>query len=236
MPTFENEDLIIKRDGNATARIDGTRGNLLLGGGTTDGYVAMFPKGKQIFGSIKEATVQLLASSGRLILGGGGRDGNLEIFNKHGQLTIFADGDAGDISLGNADCAEEFDIAEQSNVEAGTVVCLDSQGQLRAGNQPYDKKVAGVISGAGDYKPGIILDQRPSDSDRKPVALMGKVFCKVDATFAPIEIGDLLTTSATEGHAMKATAPAQAFGSVIGKALGSLPEGIGLIPILVTLQ
>jgi hypothetical protein len=35
---------------------------------------------------------------------------------------------------------------------------------------------------------------------------------------------------------MKAEDPVRAFGTVIGKALGSLKEGIGMIPILVTLQ
>jgi hypothetical protein len=59
---------------------------------------------------------------------------------------------------------------------------------------------------------------------------------KAEAAYSPIEIGDLLTTSRTPGHAMKATDPQQAFGAVIGKALKPLHEGIGLIPILVSLQ
>jgi hypothetical protein len=53
---------------------------------------------------------------------------------------------------------------------------------------------------------------------------------------APIEVGDLLTTSPTPGHAMKATDPVRAFGAVIGKALRALGDGQGLIPILVALQ
>jgi hypothetical protein len=65
---------------------------------------------------------------------------------------------------------------------------------------------------------------------------LGKVYCKVDAQYAPIEIGDLLTTSPTLGHAMKADDPAMAFGAVIGKALQSLSNGQGLIAIFVTLQ
>ena len=48
--------------------------------------------------------------------------------------------------------------------------------------------------------------------------LVGKVFCKVDGA---IDVGDLLTTSQTPGHAMKATDPQRAFGAVIGKALKS---------------
>src|SRR5574337_10223 len=122
----------------------------------------------------------------------------------------------GDIRLVNADCAEDFDIIEAST-EAGTVMVLDDQGALRHSYQAYDKRVAGVISGAGHYKPGIILDSHGSRTNRKPVALMGKVFCKVDAQYASVEPGDLLTTSPTPGHAMKVTDSHKAFGAVIGK-------------------
>ena len=69
-----------------------------------------------------------------------------------------------------------------------------------------------------------------------PLVLMGKVYCKVDATSCPIDIGDLLTTSEVKGHAMKATDPYKAFGSVIGKALGPMEGRLGTIPILVALQ
>ena len=51
-----------------------------------------------------------------------------------------------------------------------------------------------------------------------------------------IEIGDLLTTSPTPGHAMKADDPLKAFGTVIGKALRPLAAGQGLLPILIALQ
>ena len=101
---------------------------------------------------------------------------------------------------------------------------------------PTISRVAGVISGAGSYRPAIVLDRQAPASDRKAIALVGKVYCKVDATDGPIEIGDLLTTSATPGHAMKATDPHRAFGAVIGKALRPLDRGQGLIPVLIALQ
>jgi hypothetical protein len=66
--------------------------------------------------------------------------------------------------------------------------------------------------------------------------LLGKVYCKVDAGYGAIAIGDLLTTSPTPGHAMKAEDPLKAFGAVIGKALRPLKEGQGLLPILIALQ
>ena len=154
-------------------------------------------------------------------------------------FTVFNNGDVetpGDIRLLNADCAEDFTISGADSVEPGTVMVLGDEDLLEPSQHAYDKRVAGVISGAGTYKPGIVLDKQPSQANRSPVALLGKVFCKVDARYAPIAVGDLLTTSETLGHAMKAADPFQAFGSVIGKALRPLREGQGLIPILIALQ
>jgi hypothetical protein len=145
-------------------------------------------------------------------------------------------GVGGDIILANADCAEDFDIIDASLVEPGTVMVLGEEGGLCQSQKAYDKRVAGVISGAGDYRPGIVLDKQASHSTRMPIALLGKVYCKVDASYAPIEVGDLLTTAPTPGHAMKADDPLKAFGAVIGKALRPLSNGQGLIPVLIALQ
>ncbi len=142
----------------------------------------------------------------------------------------------GDIRLLNADCAEEFEICDTEQVEPGTVMVLGEGGKLQQSQNVYDKCVVGVISGAGDYKPGIVLDKQESRDTRKPIALLGKVFCKVDAQYGAIKVGDLLTTSPTPGHAMKADDPIRAFGAVIGKALQPLLEGLSLIPILIALQ
>jgi hypothetical protein len=89
--------------------------------------------------------------------------------------------------------------------------------------------------GAGDYKPAIVLDGRKA-GNRQPIALTGKACCKVDADLGAIQIGDLLTTSPTSGHAMIAAEPGRALGSIIGKALGPHASGKGMIPILVALQ
>jgi hypothetical protein len=140
----------------------------------------------------------------------------------------------GDILLTGADCAERFDVVDVTT-EPGSVVVIDREGALRESSEPYDTKVAGVISGAGIYRPGIVLDEQESSSDRLRVSLIGKVFCKVDSGYGSIAVGDLLTTSATAGHAMKATDPQRAFGAILGKALGPWSGGRGLIPILVAL-
>ena len=98
------------------------------------------------------------------------------------------------------------------------------------------KRSPSVISGAGLFKPGIILDKQSATGAEQPVALVGKVYCKVDAQYSPIGVGDMFTSSPTPGHAMKATDSVKAFGRVLGKALGSLTEGTGELPILVCLQ
>jgi hypothetical protein len=156
-----------------------------------------------------------------------------------GKLAARFEGDVevtGDIRFTNGDCAEEFAIECGHPVEAGTVMVLCEQGALRPSVSAYDKRVAGVVSGAGDYRPAIVLDKQSDESARQPIALVGKVCCKVEAREHPVEIGDLLTTSNQPGYAMKAADPAKAFGAVIGKALKPLAEGCGLIPILVALQ
>jgi hypothetical protein len=155
---------------------------------------------------------------------------------KDDSARVTLDAETGDIILANADCAEDFDVAEGGDTEPGTVMVLDDQGRLRQSRAAYDKRVAGVISGAGDFRPGIVLDRTAPVRGRVPLALVGKVFCKVDAHHGEIQVGDLLTTSATPGHAMKATDPARAFGAVLGKALQRLTSGQALLPVLVALQ
>jgi hypothetical protein len=142
----------------------------------------------------------------------------------------------GEIWANAADCAEDFDLGGAELSEPGTVMVLGEEGSLYPSQSAYDRRVVGVVSGAGSYRPAIVLDKQIARSNRRPIALLGKVFCKVDASSAPVKAGDLLTTSSTPGHAMKAVDPATAFGAVIGKALRALDEGQGLIPILVTLQ
>lgn len=142
----------------------------------------------------------------------------------------------GDIRLVNADVAEDFATGNVDTAEPGTVMVLDDDGMVRPSDRAYDRRVAGVVSGAGDYKPAMVLDKAQAAGDRTTIALVGKVYCKVDAQYGSIDVGDLLTTSSTSGHAMKAVDPVKAFGAVIGKALRPRAAGQGLIPILIALQ
>lgn len=143
---------------------------------------------------------------------------------------------SGDIWLTNADCAEDFAVTDAEKAAPGTVMVIEREGVLQRSSRPYDRKVAGVVSGAGDFRPGIVLGRPKRRDDRMPIALVGRVNCLVDADYAPIDIGDPLTTSATPGHAMRAVEPDRGFGAVLGKALRPLRSGRDLIPVLVALQ
>jgi hypothetical protein len=140
---------------------------------------------------------------------------------------------------GGADFAENFDVAESDMLLPGTVVSIssDNSGQLRISNGAYDKAVAGIISGAGGIQPGMLMGQEGTIANGKhPVALTGRVYCLVDASYGDIKPGDLLTTSSTLGHAMKVTDHDAARGAIIGKAMTSMKEGKGLVLVLVSLQ
>jgi hypothetical protein len=113
----------------------------------------------------------------------------------------------------------------------------ENSGDLVVSTEAYDKRVAGVISGAGNIETGMLMSQKGTEADgAHPVALSGRVYCKADAFFGAIEPGDLLTTSDTPGHAMKAVDSERFDGTIIGKAMSSLDKGKGLVLVLVNLQ
>jgi len=144
--------------------------------------------------------------------------------------------------VGGADIAEPYVVAAAGEVHpiAGMVVVIDSEtiGGLKLADRAYDAAVAGIISGANGINPGLTLRQSGTVADGElPVASMGRVWCYCDADAnGPISAGDLLTTSTTAGHAMRAGTECDARGAVIGKAMSSLPNGKGLVLVLVSLQ
>jgi hypothetical protein len=140
----------------------------------------------------------------------------------------------GDISLRNGDICERFPL--NSPAGKGSVMSMGSDGVLTLCVKAYDKSAVGVVSGAGDLRPAITLRALPESSTDAPIALVGTAYCLVDAAPASIEVGDLLTSSDTPGHAMKATDAIKSVGTVIGKALAPLERGQGLIPMVVGLR
>lgn len=142
-----------------------------------------------------------------------------------------------------ADVAERFDIAPAATSRmkpvAGMVVSISTKkaGSLIVSEHEYDRRVAGIISGAGGVNPGLVLGQPGTlASGEHAVACAGRVWCWVDAEFGAVQPGDLLTTSPVAGHAMKVSDASRAPGATVGKAMTALPSGRGLVLVLVSLQ
>ncbi|MBI1744041.1 hypothetical protein HYR54_13390 [Candidatus Acetothermia bacterium] len=145
---------------------------------------------------------------------------------------------------GPADFAEMMEVAgSKTDFEPGDVLVIGTDGKLIKATQAYATNLAGVYS----TKPGFLGDteiaekgieatEKPSGKARVPVAVIGIVPVKVSAENGTIHAGDMLTTSNTPGYAMKCTDKLQCFGAVLGKALGSLEQGKGVITVLVTLR
>lgn len=181
-------------------------------------------------------------------LGGDGAGGDVQLGSMNpavGTIACYNTSTGGYMDLvartltitGGADLAEPFAMSD-ADIPAGAVVIIDEAhaGQLKQSSEPYDTRVAGVVSGAGGIHPGLSLRQRgPMDAGQN-VALTGRVYVLADASAGPIQPGDLLTTSATPGHAMKVTDHARAAGAILGKAMSGLASGRGLVLVLVSLQ
>lgn len=123
------------------------------------------------------------------------------------------------------------------NYEPGDVLVIDNaeNSHFILSSEKYSRLVAGVFS----TKPGVLASSHPMEPELKedevPLALLGQVDCKVSAENGSIRVGDLLVTSSTVGHAMRADDDARP-GTILGKALEPLPFGTGKIKILLTLQ
>nr|NQU93993.1 hypothetical protein [Bacteroidota bacterium] len=166
-----------------------------------------------------------------------GTDSPSEKLTVRGNILVeSANGDA-IVEIGEGlDYAEGFDVSNHLEAEPGTVLVLDphSPGELMVSVDAYDTKVAGIVAGANSLGSGVKLGSGQFDCD---VALAGRVYCKVDASYGEISVGDLLTTSPTPGHAMVVKDRSKAHGTILGKAMQSLEKGKkGQVLVLVTLQ
>jgi hypothetical protein len=183
-------------------------------------------------------------------IGGSGSGSDVQIGSMNSQITTvgFWNNSAGawmhiacsSISInGGSDLAEPFPMTpEAKDLPAGTVVVIDGKnpGRLKMSDQPYDRRVAGVLSGANGINPGIQMQQQGLLEGGKNLALTGRVYVKADTSNGAIEPGDLLTTSSTPGYAMKVTDHVRAQGAILGKAMTALSQGKGVVLVLVTLQ
>ncbi len=134
-----------------------------------------------------------------------------------GNLWLSAGADGGTVYLQtshqNGDVAEYYRKKSGEKIEAGDVVSIaeDEDERVTLSKMEYDSKVVGVVS----TSPGLIIGVGDGNKDLVPLALVGRVSCKVTNINGQIKRGDLLTTSPIPGYAMKATKS----GPIIGKAL-----------------
>ncbi|MFN0277174.1 MAG: hypothetical protein ACKVRN_01090 [Pyrinomonadaceae bacterium] len=159
-----------------------------------------------------------------------------------GQIRMSID-TTGKVSLGvlqitgGSDLAENFEFSNKE-IKPGMVVAIDPKnaGKLDLARGAYNRRVAGIVSGANNLSAGMLLPDLKEGKNSLPVALSGRVWVYADASAGAIKPGDLLTSSSTPGHAMRVTSYKRAQGAVIGKAITGLKSGRGLVLVLVTLQ
>ena len=146
------------------------------------------------------------------------------------------------VSGTRGDLAEVYNLIDEEDIELGDVVVIDIEtcNMLKKSDIPYNRDVAGVIS--GPEQAFIIMGTGEGLPNDKPLALKGKVLCKVTTENGHIRPGDLLVTSSTPGFAMKAAPigemnglPVYQQGCIVAKALESLTDGEGIISVLLCL-
>ena len=121
-----------------------------------------------------------------------------------------------------ADLAEYYE--GDQDYESGTVLVFGGDKEVTTSNTFNDTRLAGVVT----TNPAYVMNK-----DQKGIAvclaLAGRVPCKV---VGRVKKGDLLTTSATPGCAVKATNPQ--VGSIIGKAIEDKDyDSVGVIEVAV---
>lgn len=182
-----------------------------------------------VFGTTDQERMRI-TSTGNVGIGTTAPTKKLDV---HGDINV-----TGNINAKYQDVAEWVPTKAKAALPAGTVVVIDPQAtnEVLPAAQPYDTRVAGVVSA----RPGLLLGEE--GEGKVKVAHMGRVAVKVDASYAPIAVGDLLVTSPTEGYAMRSTpvdlggVQIHRPGTLVGKALEPLANGQGEILVLLTLQ
>jgi hypothetical protein len=170
-------------------------------------------------------------------------DGNVKLTSGSGASITFQDGTVQSTAYTGVTCggdyAESVDvIGSRTSYEPGDVLVIgaNSGSDVAKSAEPYSTLVAGIYS----TRPGTVGRRQITDpkisKTEVPMAMMGIVPTKVSTENGPIKRGDLLVTSSTVAYAMKGTDRSRMLGAVIGKAMGNLDSGIGVIEVLVTLQ
>ena len=144
---------------------------------------------------------------------------------------------AGNVRADGTFASPAADFAEllpaRDGLEPADVLVITAAGELAASSEPYQGSVVGVYSTKPAFLGGSD-DREPAG--RAPLAITGVVPVKVTDENGPIQVGDLLTTSSTPGHAMRCSGIERCFGRTIGKALQPHRVGAGSITVLLILQ
>ncbi len=172
----------------------------------------------------------------------------LRLFHSDGSDAITLDADvAGNSRIttdeleitGGSDFAENFDIvSSELNPKPGMLVSIDpnNSGKLIISTSAFDKRIAGIVSGANGIRTGLMMGQEGSIADGTyPIALSGRVYVSACDEGGAIEPGDLLTSSSSPGLAMKVDVDNPPIGTIIGKAM-TRPDERGFVLVLVNLQ
>jgi hypothetical protein len=168
-------------------------------------------------------------------------NGNVKLTSGSGASLTFADGSVQSTAYTGVTCggdyAESVDVSgDRTQYEPGDVLVIDPDvsGKFLKSAEPYSTAVTGIYS----TRPGTVgrRQEAPKSSEEVPMAMIGIVPTKVSAENGPIHRGDLLVSSSTIGYAMKGTDRNRLTGAVIGKALGNLEDGKGVVEVVVTLQ
>lgn len=209
----------------------GTAGVAVYGYADSSGGTPVAVEG-EVFSAAGTAGYFINGASGNLLIG---QSGASRVFRVDGTGKVFADGG---VQSSGADIAESIAVrGERSHYAPGDVLVIadDADRQVQLAAEPYSTRVAGVYS----TRPGTLSSLHAMDSpefaNEISVAVIGIVPCKVTAANGAIQRGDLLVTSSIPGYAMKAI-DRRFPGAIVGKAMQALPEGSGVIEILVTLE
>jgi hypothetical protein len=192
---------------------------------------------------------------GKSVDGGGvygHSDNQIGVFGEGALFGIYSNGDAkidGDLVVTGSKSGYVVDIAQNDGadpLETGDVVVITGVGPAILGEIPVVKvrkadeaattAVVGVVDQA--YQPDASTHGETvaiaQQEYLQMVTLGAYRGIKVDATYGAVSPGDLLVTSPNPGYAMRAESPRP--GTIVGKALGELSSGTGVIPVFVTLQ
>ncbi len=210
-----------------------------INGGTLGGEIKLFPHGDTDSSIIIRASTTSGNGGEILFVNPVANTRTMEIsgdYNATGRSRIIVD----ELQIkGGADFAEYFDINSPDTTitpQPGMLVSIDENhaGKLVISNISYDKKVAGVISGANGVRPGMTMGHQNTIADGAfPVAISGRIYVMADASNGAINAGDQLTTSSTPGYAMRATNRKRSEGAIIGKAMTKLASGKGMVLVLI---